>query len=203
MKPLLIISGGALVLLNAMLLASPSPAVQDWAPLVQGISVFGGFVALIGAFRSGSRAASMSALSVEPPPPAPPRAEAEVVAFLALLQEKGRLVDFVKEEIAGASDEAVGAAARVIHEGCRKVISECFEIAPVRSEGEGSPVTLDAGFDTGAHRLLGSVPDLPPYRGRLVHPGWEVRSVRLPKVLVGEGRQWPVVAPAEVEIAKN
>src|SRR5690606_29264928 len=98
----------------------------------------------------------------------------------------------------------VGAAARVIHDGCRKVTREYFDIAPIRSEAEGTPLQLGEGYDAGAHRLIGSVPDRPPYRGRLVHPGWEARSVKLPRVQGADtegGRRWPVIAPVEVEIA--
>ncbi|HRE07168.1 MAG TPA: DUF2760 domain-containing protein, partial [Opitutaceae bacterium] len=73
------------------------------------------------------------------------RAEAEVVALLALLQDKGRLVDFVREDITAATDAQVGAAARVVHAGCRQVLADCFEIAPVRTEPESGRVVLAAG----------------------------------------------------------
>lgn len=142
-----------------------------------------------------------------PPVPAPapspvgPRAEAEVVALLALLQDKGRLVDFVREDITGASDAQVGAAARVVHAGCRQVLADAFEIDPVRTEAEGTKVVLAPGYDAVAHRLLGSVPAQPPYSGTLLHPGWQVRTVKLPRVTgTSPARPWPVLAPAEVQI---
>ncbi|MFO1449904.1 MAG: DUF2760 domain-containing protein [Opitutaceae bacterium] len=129
------------------------------------------------------------------------RAEAEVVAFLAMLQDKGRLVDFVREDITGASDAQVGAAARVVHAGCRQVLSDCFEIAPVRTEPESGRVVLTAGYDAAAHRLLGSVPAQPPYTGTLLHPGWKVVSLKLPRVTgTTPERPWPVLAPAEVQV---
>lgn len=67
----------------------------------------------------------------EPPPPAPKpavRAEAEVVALLALLQQEGRLIDFIKEDASQASDAQLGAAARVVHAGCRKVLERHLSI---------------------------------------------------------------------------
>ncbi|MFM8363521.1 MAG: DUF2760 domain-containing protein, partial [Verrucomicrobiota bacterium] len=136
------------------------------------------------------------------PPPPPPRPEAEIVAFLSLLQEHGRLVDFTKEDITAASDQQLGAAARVVHAGCRKVLNDYFEITPFRGESEGANVTLEAGFDAPAHRLLGSVPAHPPSPGKLVHPGWAARSVKLPRVTgTTDQRPWPVLAPAEVEVS--
>lgn len=129
------------------------------------------------------------------------RAEAEVVALLALLQDKGRLVDFVREDITAATDAQVGAAARVVHAGCRQVLADCFEIAPVRTEPESGRVVLAAGYDAAAHRLLGSVPAQPPYTGTLLHPGWKVVSLKLPRVTgTTAERPWPVLAPAEVQV---
>jgi hypothetical protein len=134
----------------------------------------------------------------------PPRAEAEIVAFLSLLQEHGRLVDFAKEDIAAASDAQIGSAARVVHAGCRKVLEEYFEIAPLQTAAEGTSLTLEAGYDAPAYRLLGSVPENPPYKGKLLHPGWIAQSMKLPRVTgTTEKRPWPVLAPAEVEVSGN
>lgn len=203
MKPFLLISGGLLTLLNAAVLFYPDPSAQLGVTALSGLTGLGLLVASLRGGEAKTAAPVPAPAVADREAPAPARGEAEVVAFLALLQEKGRLVDFVQEEISGASDEQVGAAARVIHEGCRKVIHEYFEIAPIRTEAEGTPLQLGEGYDTAAHRLIGSVPDRPPYRGRLVHPGWETRSVKLPRVHGTDaegGRRWPVIAPVEVEI---
>jgi hypothetical protein len=164
-----------------------------------------GLVVLFFAARSSTQQAAPAATStpVPPyaPPPLPPRAEAEIVAFLALLQEKGRLVDFVKEDVAAASDQQLGAAARVVHAGCRKVLEEYFDIAALHTGNEGDKVILANGYDAAAHRLLGAVPENPPYTGKLLHPGWLARSVKLPRVTgTTDQRPWPVLAPAEVEL---
>jgi hypothetical protein len=56
------------------------------------------------------------------PVPAPGnQAETEIVSFLGLLQERGRLVDFLMEDITSYDDAQVGAAARVVHQGCKAV----------------------------------------------------------------------------------
>ena len=135
------------------------------------------------------------------PPPPPPLREATpdaALQLLGMLQRDARLVDFVFEDIAPHSDADIGAAARLVHEGCRKVLVEHFDIHPVRSEAEGSALTLDAGFDAGAIRLTGNVVGAAPYRGSLSHRGWRVAEVRLPRLT--EGHDARVIAPAEVEL---
>lgn len=197
-KKLLLGAGGLLVILNAGILLCPDPMAKAG---VQIFSAVCGAIVLVASLRKPS-ASPATAPATPGAPPAPPRPEAEIVAFLALLQENGRLVDFAREDIAGATDEQLGAAARVVHAGCRKVLDEYFVIRPVREESEGARVELARGFDAPAHRLLGSVPDQPPYRGTLLHPGWMAHSVKLPRITgVTEQRPWPVIAPAEVELS--
>ena len=71
-------------------------------------------------------------VTAKPPPPPPERhPEAEVVAFLGLLQEKGRLVDFLMDDVSIYDDSRVGAAARVVHFGCRDVLQEHFKVTPI------------------------------------------------------------------------
>jgi len=146
------------------------------------------------------------------PPPAPVPAPASVPAaaplreatpdaalqLLALLQREARLIDFTQESLAGYADADIGAAARVVHEGCAKVLREHFTIEPVRSEAEGSRVTLEEGFDAAAVRLTGNVVGKPPFKGALSHRGWRATSVRLPKL--AEAHDASIVAPAEVEL---
>jgi len=54
--------------------------------------------------------------------------------LLALLQRDARLIDFVGEDLGGYADAQIGAAARLVHEGCAKVLREHFSIVPVRDE---------------------------------------------------------------------
>ena len=76
---------------------------------------------------------------VQLPVPAPPetKADADVLNFLAIFQEKGRLVDFLMDDIAGYSDAQVGAAGRVLHEGCRAALLGHFGIRPIRGKAKG------------------------------------------------------------------
>ncbi|MBK8996815.1 MAG: DUF2760 domain-containing protein [Myxococcales bacterium] len=150
-----------------------------------------------------------AALGVTPelPPAAEPEREAEpegppslvpALQLLALLQREGRLVDFLKQDVAGFSDSDIGAAARVVHEGCRKALAAHAEIVPVRSEEEGAKLTLEAGFDASRVKLTGNVQGEPPYRGTLRHKGWQVKQLELPSLV--EGHDPNLLYPAEVEL---
>lgn len=164
---------------------------------------FGAFFGVLGdaalaarfaAWRSGAPAAP-------PPAPAPALKQADTDAalqLLALLQREARLIDFVHEDLAGYADAQVGSAARLVHEGCAKVLREHFRIEPVRSESEGSRITLPAGFDAAAVRLTGNVVGQPPFTGSLSHRGWRAAEVRLPQLAAGHDAR--VLAPAEVEL---
>ncbi len=118
--------------------------------------------------------------------------------LLGLLQREARFVDFIQEDVAPYSDAEIGAAARVVHGGCRKLLAEHFTLAPVRAEAEGSRVTLAAGFDAAAVRLTGNVVGQAPFTGTLSHRGWQVTQVRLPQLT--DARAAAIIAQAEVEL---
>ena len=118
--------------------------------------------------------------------------------LLGLLQREARFVDFIQEDVAPYSDAEIGAAARVVHGGCRKLLAEHFTLAPVRAAAEGSRVTLAAGFDAAAVRLTGNVVGQAPFTGTLSHRGWQVTQVRLPQLT--DARAAAIIAQAEVEL---
>jgi hypothetical protein len=115
-----------------------------------------------------------------------------------LLQRDGRFIDFIQEDVAGFSDAEIGVAARVVHDGCRKVIREHFTLEPVRGEAEGARLTLEPGFDAASLRLTGNVVGDPPFTGTLAHKGWVATETKLPKLAVGHNVN--ILAPAEVEL---
>jgi hypothetical protein len=144
--------------------------------------------------------AAAPATPVAPVAPGPLRQATPDAALqlLALLQRDARLIDFTEEDLAGHADADIGAAARLVHEGCRKVLREHFTIAPVRAEPEGSRISLDAGFDAGAIRLTGNVVGSAPFKGSISHRGWRATEVSLPKL--ANGHDVTVLAQAEVEL---
>lgn len=118
--------------------------------------------------------------------------------LLSLLQKEARFIDFIKEDVSAFSDAEIGAAARVVHQGCSKAVSEHFTLAPVSNDPEGNRVTLNKGFDAASFRLTGNIVGEAPFTGTLVHKGWQVTELRLPKLT--EGHNAKIVAPAEVEL---
>ncbi len=118
--------------------------------------------------------------------------------LLGMLQKEARFVDFINEDVSQYSDADVGIAARVVHEGCKKVIQEHIKLDTIRKEPEGSSITLDKGFDSSLIRLTGNIVGEPPFTGKLVHKGWKVTEINLPKLT--EGHNPNIIAPAEVEL---
>lgn len=161
-------------------------------------------VLFVGGGKTASEAPKPAVAEVAKPAPVPVarnQAEAEVVSFLALLQEKGRLVDFLMDDITPYADAQVGAAARVVHEGCRSVLKEYLNVTPVREEQEGAMVTVDASAAADEYRLTGKIAGAAPFTGRLVHRGWQTGQVKLPRVLRSDEDRLPTIAPAEIELS--
>ena len=132
---------------------------------------------------------------VEPPPE---KSHAAGLALLALLQREGRLIDFLREDVSSFTDADIGAAARVVHAGSRKVVDQYLTLEPVLKEAEGEMVTVPVGFNAERIRLTGNVAGQPPFRGALKHHGWVATSIRLPAVSPALDPR--VIAPAEVEL---
>ena len=121
------------------------------------------------------------------------------LALLALLQREGRFVDFVRDSVDGASDADIGAAAREVHRGCRKVLDQHLSFEPVMPGAEEAKVSVPKGFDPAEVRLIGEAKGEPPFRGTLRHHGWRVVDAKLPSL--AEGIDRTVIAPAEVELS--
>jgi len=136
-------------------------------------------------------------LAPSPPTGAPPP-PLRALQLLSLLQREGRLVDFLQQDITTFPDADVGAAARVVHDGCRKALRAHATIEPVRTEDEGARVTLNEGFAPDEVKLTGSVGGQPPYAGVLRHRGWRATRLDLPQIMAGYDAR--VLAPAEVEL---
>ncbi len=139
---------------------------------------------------------------VQAPPPEPiilkEATPDAALQLLGLLQKQARFIDFIQEDVAAYSDADVGIAARVVHEGCKKVVKEHFNLTTVRQEAEGSKITLQQGFDATLVRLTGNIVGNAPFTGQLIHKGWQVTTVNLPKLTAEHDAK--IIAPAEVEL---
>ncbi|MEO8706791.1 MAG: DUF2760 domain-containing protein [Kofleriaceae bacterium] len=120
------------------------------------------------------------------------------LAMLALFQREGRLVDFLREPLDGFSDADIGATARDVHRGCRKVLETHLAFEPVMPGEEDTKVSVPKGFDPAEIRLVGEAKGEPPFKGTLRHHGWRVVETKLPSLVEGIDRT--VIAPAEVEV---
>ncbi len=172
-------------------------------------------LSVIGLLRKSNRAAVPAAVvpqpvAEQPAEPTPTRREPAktitlreatsdaALQLLGLLQQEARFVDFIEEDIQSFSDADIGAAARIVHEGCHKVLHNHFEMAPVHKQRENTRVTIQAGFDPSSIRLSGNIVGKPPFKGTLIHRGWKITDTRLPKL--SKNHNVSVVASAEVEL---
>jgi hypothetical protein len=133
--------------------------------------------------------------AAEPPPE---RVHVSGLFVLSALQREGRLVDFLQQEVAGFSDEEVGAAARVVHSGCSKALKQYFDFEPAIAAAEGSAMSVPKGFDAQRIRLTGNVTGQPPFKGTVKHHGWIAKGIRLPAL--ADNLDPHIIAPAEVEL---
>lgn len=137
-------------------------------------------------------------VAAPPSLPAPTQPHASALFLLSLLQREGRLLDFLKEDLRSFSDADIGAAARAVHEGCGKVLTQYLPLEAVVTQSEGATIEVPKGFDANRYRLTGNVTGEGPWKGALKHHGWVVTRVALPETPTTVDVK--VVAPAEVEL---
>lgn len=118
---------------------------------------------------------------------------------LYLLQQEGRLVDFLLEDISSADDSQVGAGVREVHDKCRSYLLEKWKIQPVLDASEGDQVSIKEGFDPSRIMLSGHIEGNPPFQGELKHHGWVVSESNFPPIPESFLKN-PILAQAEVEI---
>lgn len=201
---------GVLTLILVIVAMGSSPTAWIRSPAMVVIGVIAVAVALTGlaavwtARRRAAVAEEEKKAPVAPPPrpTAPPGVEQfPALVLLSLLQEKGRFLDFAMEDITTYSDQQVGAAARVVHQGCREVITGSFDPVPVSEGSEKSPVKLPEGYSAEEYKLVGTIKGEPPYEGTLLHRGWRARKMKLPRsTRPPADTDSPVIVPAEVEV---
>ena len=133
-----------------------------------------------------------------PEPPKPLKPSGAPLRMLALLQAESRLVDFLLEDIQGASDEQIGQAVREIHKKAQAALKQHAVIEQVLPGNEGDTTIVQKGFDPSAIRVVGNVTGSPPFAGAIQHPGWRVKELKL--ATPPEGADEFVLQPAEVQI---
>jgi hypothetical protein len=103
------------------------------------------------------------------------------------------------EDIAGASDSQIGQAVRKVHKDAHEALKRYAVIEEVLPGKEDDAVTVPKGFDPSAIRVIGNVTGEPPFTGKIQHPGWRVKELKVSPP--PEGADEFVLQPAEVQIA--
>ena len=139
-------------------------------------------------------------------PVAPPAETVKVkvsdgaLQILSILQRDSRLIDFLMEDIAGFSDDQIGAAVRSLHSDCKATLARHVTLSPVIDGVEGTYQQLDISKspDPNRFKLIGNVPASGKVQGgTLRHRGWKAVAVELPVL----GKQdASIIAPAELEV---
>jgi Domain of unknown function (DUF2760) len=136
------------------------------------------------------------------PPPEPPKVKLTdgALQILQTLQRDARLIDFLMEDVAGYSDDQVGAAVRSVHADSKASLVRHVTLVPVIDGVEGTNHKFDASKipDPNRIKLIGNVPASGKVPGgTLRHRGWQATSVNLAAI----GKQdVSIIAPAEIEI---
>jgi hypothetical protein len=144
-----------------------------------------------------TRRAAAPAVPKASPPTLAVKISDGALQMLGILQRDSRLVDFLMEDIAGYSDDQVGAAVRELHDQCRDSMARYVTLQPVIDGVEGTFAKAPSS-DPAVVKFIGNVPAKPPSGGTLRHKGWRASKIDLP-ALVGK-QDATVIAPAEIEI---
>jgi hypothetical protein len=182
----------------------PAAAVPYRDFLFMALSLFIVVASLLRRRAGPAEAAAPTSPTPSPPPAAPkepPPPAGEALVLLSLLQEKGRFLDFLMEDITAYKDPQVAAASRVVHQGCSAVIREFLDVSPVHEGKEGDRVSIDKSAEPGRYRMVGKVLGEPPYAGVVIHRGWKTTKLALPRITRPVDPAGPnTITPVEVEI---
>lgn len=118
--------------------------------------------------------------------------------ILRVLQQKGRFLDFLYQDIDRLSDTQIADGARVVHRGCQKALESYCKLAPVRLEPEGADITVEKDFDRSQINLTGNIDKQRVFHGKLIHKGWKIGEIKLPKLTQRANSN--IVQPAEIEV---
>lgn len=150
----------------------------------------------------GDIAESFGYVKPKPQPIAKPVRQATpadgALQIIGILQRDSRLIDFLMEDIAGYTDDQVGAAVRSLHDQCRESLMRYLQLSPVIDGVEGTFAKVDSN-DPANVKLLGNVPASGKVPGGVLrHKGWRADKIDLPPLAASQNTA--VIAPAEIEV---
>ncbi|WP_440683762.1 DUF2760 domain-containing protein [Cysteiniphilum halobium] len=118
--------------------------------------------------------------------------------LLSILQKKGRLLDFLAQNLDHYDNEQVANVARVVHDQCKKALESYCTLTPIYHDQENHEITLEGNYDKYSVELTGNVAHSTRFKGKLIHQGWKVEKMHLPKV--AKEANLDILQPAEVEV---
>ena len=131
-----------------------------------------------------------------------PYQQSQVIQLLNLLQQKGRFLDFLMEDILEHSDEDLGSAARFVHQGCSQIMKEYFKIMPLSEQKEGEQMVLEKDHDPYKFLLLEGTINQEQQEVKIIHRGWVTTNINLPKASKSNtsSHNTGIISPIELEI---
>ena len=118
--------------------------------------------------------------------------------LLSILQKKGRLIDFLSQNLDHYNDEQVAKVARVIHDQCKKTLHTYCDIKPIYTAAENTEIMLDMSYDKYSIELTGNVNMKEKMKGKIIHQGWKIEKIMLPNITTDANLN--ILQPAEVEV---
>ena len=105
-------------------------------------------------------------------------------------------------DIASVDDEAVGRACRVVHQGLTEVFSSYLKVEAIRSENEGEMLTIRSSDDRSEYQIIGELSDdsSNDLSVRLIHKGWKLEEINLPKRNANSKHAVKILQACEVEV---
>lgn len=119
----------------------------------------------------------------------------DLLVFLRLLQEEGRLIDFLKQDITTYDDSQVASASRVVHRGCSSIINKYLSIATVIDSEENSTIDFPKDLLDGSIKVQGKNGE----KIRVIHQGWKLISANIPEIVRDLDAEELLIVPAEGE----
>jgi hypothetical protein len=121
----------------------------------------------------------------------------DAAMLLSLLQQDGRLLDFLSEDIASFNDSQVASASRVVHRGCGNVLKKYFTYSPILDVQEDEEIEFPKDLPPQYIKISGKGAE----KIRILHRGWILESSKIPERVIKSEKGF-VLAPAEGEPSK-
>lgn len=141
---------------------------------------------------------SASSKEVKEPKEDPELEKRKFLHLLSVLQEEGRFLDFLSEDLSSYEDEEIGAAVRSIHKGCLEGLNKYIDLKPLIDEEEDSYMEVPQNFNPDKIKLTGNVVGEPPFKGIVRHRGWKADNINLPDLKKTADASFLI--PAEIEV---